>query len=88
MWQRAIWAIRCEKVLVRAHVPDTVTGKQPSCGLQCSHQTQPPSDALDRWLQGAQNTHVQALRQKAEQEGRQVVIVSAQVWICDGADSH
>ncbi len=34
----------------------------------------------NRWLQGAQNTHVQALRQKAEQEGRQVVIVSAQVW--------
>ena len=33
----------------------------------------------DRWLQGAQNTHVKALRQKAEQEGRQVVIVSAQV---------
>ena len=35
----------------------------------------------DSWLQGAQNTHVQALRQKAEQEGRQVVIVSAQVFI-------
>jgi hypothetical protein len=30
-------------------------------------------------LQGASNAHVQALRQKAEQEGRQVVIVSAQV---------
>lgn len=34
---------------------------------------------LNFLLQGASNTHVQALRKKADEEGRQVVIVSAQV---------
>ena len=71
---RSVGRQSCWQTLMRRAVfaPDTATMRR----------------LRDRWLQGAQNTHVQALRQKAEQEGRQVVIVSAQVWNCNDADSH